>query len=421
MLFSAQGRAQTDSFRMFNSLGNLQEDYPLLNAQICQEMASLVEDSVDDLFLVFDDYQAVMDNDVIKSTMQYFASNMPACVHMIIASRKDPGILTGKLLLHPRCRLFDVTSLLFQRHEVQALVQDVYGMKLDDDQFESLVRISEGWAAGIYIICHSGILSRKSAPSAPPEGVDALFFGFLEEFLSSVTYDQKALLLELSQLDDFSLDELSSLFKCSDATEFLHWIERGDLYLQRIRGNPVRYRFHSLFRDGLSRLYRQSTGLQDQRALHARAADYYRAHDMEKSILHYLKAGQEQSAFALAADNIKDAFAAGEPERCFLLLGLFTEDQLKRSPYLLFIDAMRLMNTDRAESEANLLCAMDELRKRRDYAFLMNCFGMIMVIAFQTNDFGVLQDAAKRLPIPAIILRGGELVASPLSSASSSR
>ena len=407
MLFSAQGRAQTDSFRMFNSLRNLQEDYPLLNAQICQEMASLVEDSVDDLFLVFDDYQVVMDNDVIKSTMQYFASNMPACVHMIIASRKDPGILTGKLLLHPRCRLFDVTSLLFQRHEVQALVQDVYGMKLDDDQFESLVRISEGWAAGIYIICHSGILSRKSAPSAPPEGVDALFFGFLEEFLSSVTDDQKALLLELSQLDDFSLDELSSLFKCSDATEFLHWIERGDLYLQRIRGNPVRYRFHSLFRDGLSRLYRQSTGLQDQRALHARAADYYRAHDIEKSILHYLKAGQEQSAFALAADNIKDAFAAGEPERCFLLLGLFTEDQLKRSPYLLFIDAMRLMNTDRAESEADLFCAMDELRKRRDYAFLMNCFGMIMVIAFQVNDFGVLQDAAKRLPIPAIILRGG--------------
>ena len=56
MLFSAQGRAQTDSFRMFNSLRNLQEDYPLLNAQICQEMASLVEDSVDDLFLVFDDY-----------------------------------------------------------------------------------------------------------------------------------------------------------------------------------------------------------------------------------------------------------------------------------------------------------------------------------------------------------------------------
>ena len=63
MLFSAQGRAQTDSFRMFNSLRNLQEDYPLLNAQICQEMASLVEDSIDDLFLVFDDYQAVMDND----------------------------------------------------------------------------------------------------------------------------------------------------------------------------------------------------------------------------------------------------------------------------------------------------------------------------------------------------------------------
>lgn len=407
MLFPARNRAQTDSFRMFNSLGNLQEDYPLLNAQICQEMSSLVEDSVDDLFLVFDDYQMVMDNDVIKSTMQYFANNMPACVHMIIASRKDPGILTGKLLLHPRCRLFDAENLLFQRHEVRELVQDVYGMKLDDDQFESLVRISEGWAAGIYIICHSGMLYRASAPGASPESADALFFGFLEEFLSSVTDDQRALLLELSQLDDFSLDELANLFERSDTTEFLHWIERGDLYLQRIRGNPVRYRFHSLFRDGLSRLYRQSTDLQDQHILHARIADYYRTRDMAKSILHYLKARQEQSAFAVAAANIKDAFAAGEPERCFLLLSLFTEDQLKRSPYLLFIDAMRLMNTNRAESEADLLRAMDEFRKRGDYAFLMNCFGMIMVIAFQTNDFGVLRGAAKGLPILAIVLKGG--------------
>ena len=42
-------------------------------------MASLVEDSIDDLFLVFDDYQAVMDNDVIKSTMQYFGGFVSSC------------------------------------------------------------------------------------------------------------------------------------------------------------------------------------------------------------------------------------------------------------------------------------------------------------------------------------------------------
>lgn len=407
MLFSERNRIQIDSFRMFSSLGNLQEDYPLLNAQICQDMASLVEDSDDELFLVFDDYQTVMDNDAIKATMRYFASNMPACVHMVIASRKDPGILTGKLLLHPRCHLFDETALLFQRHEIRALVRDVYGMKLDDDQLESLARISEGWVACVYIICHSGILSRAAAPGAPPESVDALFFAFLEEFLSSITDDQRTLLLELSQLDDFSIDELSNLFKNPDAMGFLHWIERSDLYLQRIRGNPVRYRFHSLFRDGLSRLYRRSTDVQSQRRLHIHAADYYRTRNLEKSIFHYLKAEQERHAFALAADNIKDAFAAGEPEKCFLLLGLFTEEQIKRSPYLLFIDAMRLMNTDRAESEANLLRAMDEFRKREDYAFLMNCFGMIMVIAFQTNDFGVLQSAAKGLPVLAIVLKGG--------------
>ncbi|MDI9590192.1 MAG: BTAD domain-containing putative transcriptional regulator [Acidobacteriota bacterium] len=406
MLFPGQNRFQSDSFRMFSSLGNLQEDYPLLNAQICQDMAGLCGESAHDLFLVFDDYQAVMENDTIRLTMQYFASNMPECVHMIIASRKDPGILTGKLSLHPRCHLFDATNLLFQRHEIRSLVQDVYGMQLDDDQFEYLVRVSEGWAAGICLICHARDRSLEYPPlGTPSENVDALFFGFLQEFLASVTDSQKALLLELSQLDDFSLDELSNLFQRSDASAFLHWIEQSDLYLQRIAGNPLRYRFHSLFRDGLSRLYRQSTDPQAQRALQRRIADYYRGRDLTKSVFHYLEAGREESAFDLVADRIKDAFAKGEPEACFSLLGLFSEEQLKRSPYLMFVEAMQLMNTDRATAEANLLHAMDEFGKRGDYAFLMNCFGMIMVIAFQTNDFSVLQGAAKRLPVLSIVLR----------------
>lgn len=211
--------------------------------------------------------------------------------------------------------------------------------------------------------------------------------------------------MELSQLDDFSIDELSNLFQRSDAAAFLHWIEQSDLYLQRIAGNPVRYRFHSLFRDGLSRLYRQSTDLQAQHALHMRIADHYRGRNLTKSVLHYLEAEQDESAFALVAGRIKDAFAKGEPEDCFSLLGLFSEEQLKHSPYLMFIEAMQLMNTDRTTAEANLLHAMDEFRKRGNYAFLMNCFGMIMVIAFQTNDFSVLQGAAKKLPVLFIVLR----------------
>ena len=113
----------------------------------------------------------------------------------------------------------------------------------------------------------------------------------------------------------------------------------------------MRYRFHSLFRDGLNRLYRESTSLEEQHALHLRIADYYRTRDLAKSIFHYLEAEQESNAFNLAVDQIKKAFAAGEPERCFFLLGLFGKNQLKRNPYLLFTEAMRLMNTDRTGSE----------------------------------------------------------------------
>ncbi len=165
MLFSAQGRAQTDSFRMFNSLGNLQEDYPLLNAQICQEMKAPLLRIRLTISSSCSAYQVVMDNDVIKSTMQYFASNITRLRAHDHRVTQRPPASSGKLSF-TRHVCFDVTSL-FQRHEVQALVQDVYGMKLDDDQFEPFVA-SARWAAGIYIICHSGILSENLPQLVPP-------------------------------------------------------------------------------------------------------------------------------------------------------------------------------------------------------------------------------------------------------------
>ena len=65
------------------------------------------------------------------------------------------------------------------------------------------------------------------------------------------------------------------------------------------------------------------------------------------------------------------------------------------------------MNTDRAGSEEHLLRAMSAFKQSGDYAFLMNCFGMIMVVSFQTNDFNLLQNAAKNLPVLSIVFKGG--------------
>ena len=52
--------------------------------------------------------------------------------------------------------------------------------------------------------------------------------------------------------------------------------------------------------------------------------------------------------------------------------------------------------------------AIDGFRKKGDLSFLMNTFGMLLVMAYQHNDFVLLEKAYKRLPVISLLAAGGD-------------
>lgn len=407
MIFGDRDMSTIDSFHLFKSLQNIQEQYPLLNAQICEDMSYFWGDCKHTMFFVFDDYHNVVENEVITKTIQYFVHNMPKCIHFIITSRVDPQILTGKLVLEIKSRQFESSDLLFTRAEIEELVHRIYKMEITKEQLDFVFRESEGWIAGVNIICHNTDFSKGNS-SIMGDQKSFIFNTFLNEYLLSIDLSKRQMLMKLSVLDDFSLDEIQFLFQEKNALESINWLESSNLYLQKIQGDSTRYRFHALFQSKLQDLFEKEYSNHDKMEIYIRIAKFYQPNDFIRSLSFYLRAGNEQKAISIANEKIKKLFHEGTPESCFPILNLFTKEQIASNPYFLFMDAMRIINTRSEEAQKSILNSMDMFRQIKDYNFFMNAFGMIMVISFQANNFNLLNQVSAKIPRFQILFRGGD-------------
>lgn len=396
-----------ESLHMLNSIGDLEEDYALLNAQICQDMSAYPPEKGGRLFLVLDDFHNVLDNPAIGESIRYFTTNMPDWVSMIVTSRADPAIVTGKMLLDDRIKQIHKGSLLFTREEIKELVGESYRMQLSEKQMDYLFSRSEGWIAGIYMICHGMDVTREGEEGRSLRKQENVFALFLDEFLQKLDEEKRDTLIHLSVLEDFSKEDLGALTDLADPEGFMEWLETSNLYIEKIVGTPTKYRFHALFREALERHFQETVSLSEQKNHYIKLSDYYRYTDLQESIRFALLAGREDQALRLAAESCRQDFLDGTPENSLCLVNAFSREQAYKEPCLLLFRGMKYINTDREESWVCLLQAMEEFRKRKQYSFLMNTFGMVMVIAFQTNDFQNLAEARKRIPMVSGFLTGG--------------
>ena len=102
----------------------------------------------------------------------------------------------------------------------------------------------------------------------------------------------------------------------------------------------------------------------------------------------------------------EELFNKGNPEEMFYIINEFSEKDIRKNPYLLLFSGMTKVNIDRQRSLDTFLLAMDGFKACKDYSFLMNTFGMMLVIAYQSNNFVTLKTASEKLPIFSLLFAG---------------
>ncbi|MDF1617909.1 BTAD domain-containing putative transcriptional regulator [Petrocella sp. FN5] len=410
-LFSGVDKTRLDCYRGLSGISNISEEYSLINALICQDAWEYFSDEQHFHYLVLDDFQNIVENPLISETVRYFIANMPIEIGMLVMSRVDTSIFTGKLALNNNITLINEDDLRFTREETEKLLLNTYKIKSTTKELDRIHEFSEGWIAGLFMISHID----NPLPYQSNYGLEAdyateqtLFNHFFNEYLKGMDVDRLQILAEMSIFPDFSYKELDEILQVDNALEMLEWLEKSNMYIQKFMTQPVKYRFHSLFRRELEVYLKKIKSEAYIKTLYAKAAHYYEKNeDLRPAVQLYIAADQTNKALKIISIFGAQLFAKGQPEKIMYLVTEFPENIIKGDPYLLFFRGLMLLTTEIEEAYDCFKAALLMLRYQKDMSYLMNTFGMILVMSFQTNDFKYAKDVASYIPKFKVALSGG--------------
>lgn len=406
-LFAGVDPTTLDCHKGLNGVSSITEEYALLNALICQDAWTHFSAKGPHCYLVLDDYQNVAENTHIAESIRYFIANMPPCLSIIVASRVEPGIYSGKLMLSKDVSHISEESLRFTREEAQKLLSGVYKIKATKQELDAIFDYTEGWVAGLYLLSRMENPHQISAARNPNAGAsgEMLFNYFFNSFLKEIAPDKLEALAQMSIFEEFSHDELTQVLQLKNAGALLRWLELSNMYIQKIMTKPVKYRFHSLFRRELEIFLRRTRSQAEISELCLTAAQHYeKNNDVGNAIKLYLAAGDVRGAVNVIKTAGSRLFAKGQVEKIMYYINDFPQSVISSEPYLLFYKGCMLLTTNVEEAYYCFRTSLLMFRKKGDMAYLMNAFGMILVMSYQTNDFTYVNETVKCVPMLRIAL-----------------
>lgn len=312
-------------------------DLPLEAA--LQRLLADLDAAAQPLALVFDDYHLIK-NPGLHQALAAMLDNLPAHLHLYLATRKDPPIPLARLrslgqLVEVRAR-----HLRFSAAESADFLEQKMGLRLSSEDLAALSRRTEGWAAGLQLAA----LSLLEQPDPHPliqtiSGSSRFILDYLvEEVLDRQPDEIQSFLLRTSLLRRLSAPLCAELTgsPIPDSARTLAYLERSNLFLTPLDAQGEWYRYHQLFAELLQRRLRETAGPEEAADLHRRAAGWYRqAGDLVEAIHHALAGKDWPEAADLMEQASTDFFKTGALGTYLPLLRLLPETELHRRPQLL--------------------------------------------------------------------------------------
>jgi len=106
----------------------------------------------EDFYIILDDYHHLQQNREIGNALDYLLRHIPYNLHLIISSRSTPPLNLAYYLA--KQELFEIKKehLQFNLREIQALLKEIYNLKIPDAEIERIEKHSEGWITAIQLI-----------------------------------------------------------------------------------------------------------------------------------------------------------------------------------------------------------------------------------------------------------------------------
>jgi LuxR family maltose regulon positive regulatory protein len=286
-------------------------------------LVNLLATLTEPLLVVVDDYHLI-DNHDIHRGVERLIDLCPPTVTIVLSTRIDPPFRLGRLRVRHQITEVRRDDLRFDRDEASGLL-GAADQPLDPELLDQLCARTEGWAAGLVLAGLS--LGQGADPAEFIEsfrGDDQLVVDYLrDEYLSSMTSDDRRRLLETSILEQLNGALIEAVTRTGDGSAWLRRLAGTNQMVIGLDRTGTWYRYHHLLRD-LLRLEAQDTIPERLPGLHSRAGAWFAAQgDHRSAIDHRLAALDMDAALPLMRLYGPQLLRAGQIETLRRLLERF--------------------------------------------------------------------------------------------------
>ncbi|GAA1646048.1 LuxR C-terminal-related transcriptional regulator [Kribbella alba] len=333
-------------------------------------------------------------------------TNLPADVHAIVATRRDPPLRLHRLRLAEELAEIRAPQLRFTEDETRKLLTAA-GITLPDPVVATLYQRTEGWAAGLRL----AVLSLVGHPQ--PERFVAEFSGsdrtvaeyLMAEMLDRQPPEVQRLLLRTSLLDKVNGELADLLTGAAGSERILLDLEDANAFVVSLDPTRTWFRYHHMF-SGLLRLELRRTVPGHVPELHRIAARWFADHaDTAEAIRHLQAAGDWTEAARLLTDHALSLTLDGRAATVAVLLHTFPARIGEDFPGLALVHAIAdldQVHLDQADAHLDVVRAYAETTPSdRQYRLRTAIATLDLLSARLRGHFDSVFEQVDALPSPA--------------------
>ncbi len=350
---------------------------PLAERAVVTELANGLDELVEPVVIVLDDYHSVSSPEVHRILSALLRHPSPS-VHFLISSREEPQLPIASLRGRGQLTELRMAELAFDLDETRRFLRGNLGESIGEDEIVAQLERTEGWPVGLRLGVEASRLSGDRTLLGPGMLDRAAQEYLVAEVLELLPPQIRRGVLVLSTFDrfdaglcDLALGGLTPGVAPMSGAEFIDWLGRHNLFLVQLEGDGTWFRFHHLFAALLERLRSeqlQQIGVSQAEVRRAGAAALESRGMAEEAIGQLLLAGETAAATRLAAAHGNDLVEGERWLELTNLLDALPRDVEESDPALLVLRAWLLGDvlTRHAEMTTTLDMAEHLLDRRND-------------------------------------------------------
>jgi ATP/maltotriose-dependent transcriptional regulator MalT len=262
--------------------------------------------------VVLDDYHLITEP-ACHDQLDFLLLRLPSQARLVVSSRADPPLPVARLRARGDLTEIRMAELRLAPREATAVIHDLSGVQLGQDELHDLAERTEGWPAGVYLAA----LSLRGRDD--PGDFVRQFTGshrYVGDFLAAEVINRqpahtRQFLLHTAVLGRFNASLCAAVTGAASTQEILDDLVARNLFVVPLDDRREWFRYHHLFAEALQNaLARTEPGVVP--ALHQRASAWHRRWgSAEEAVEHALAAGDLDTAVSLIAEHWYACMDAG--------------------------------------------------------------------------------------------------------------